>query len=173
MQSFSFARRAVPDSDFKHKLSADRHISENELRWSGYRLSKPRMQSINLNSNYIAFTCDYEKEDEVGNSDYLLISLNDLGSDKDITKNDPNKDMSTFEGKIDKKSLAGCKITLHQDNKGLHVHLDKQAPCAFTPTKPEHCDKFHYFSYFPESSCLMETHRCTQNVNSTTQLWFG
>ncbi|XP_028410792.1 uncharacterized protein LOC114533471 [Dendronephthya gigantea] len=172
VQSFSFARRAVTNSVFQEKLSADHPVSENELQWSGYRLSKARMQSINLDSNYIAFTCDYKKEDEVNSLDYLQISLDDL-KNKDITTKNPNKEVLTFEGRINEKSLTGCKVKLHQSDSGLHVHLESKENCVFNPTNPSGCDKFYYFSYFPDAGCLMETHRCSQNVNSTTQLWFG
>ncbi|XP_028410788.1 uncharacterized protein LOC114533469 isoform X2 [Dendronephthya gigantea] len=174
VQSFSFARRTITGSVFQKTLSADHPVSENQLQWSGYRLSKARMHSINLDSNYIAFTCNYKKEDEVNSLDYLQISLDDLGNDKDITTNDPNQEVLTFEGRINEKSLTGCKVKLHQDSKGLHVHLDHLENCPFSPERPNVCSgKFHYFGYFPESSCLMPTHHCTQNVNSTTQLWFG
>ena len=82
--------------------------------------------------------------------------------------------MSTFEGKINKTGLAGCEVRVHQSgSSGLHVHLDHKDSCACNPTKPEHCDNLYYFSYSSDTGYLMETHRCAQNVNSTSQLWFG
>ncbi|CAB4043664.1 Dihydrolipoyllysine-residue acetyltransferase component 3 of pyruvate dehydrogenase complex, partial [Paramuricea clavata] len=44
VQSYSFANRSL--GQFKKSLSNNRPISENALTWSGYRLSKARMESI-------------------------------------------------------------------------------------------------------------------------------
>ena len=175
VQSFSFANRAVANSDFKKPLSEDTPISQDAVpAWTSYRLSKARMKPINEISDHLRFTCDFENVYNVSQTDYLQMSLDELGLNKDITTHNPNKDMISYRGKIDEKDLRECKIKLHQDGKGLHVHIDNKDACVFFPaSKPAGCSHFHYFSYFEEEACSLSTHRCTQYQHSTSQLWFG
>ena len=175
VQSFSFAERAVSDSQFGNGLTADSPVGENaQPAWTNYRLSKARMQLINEDSDHLRFTCAFEDVDNVNQTDYLQMSLDELGLNKDITTHNPNTDISSYRGEIYKTDLKGCKIKLHQDGKGLHPHIDNQAPCAFVPEgKPSGCNHFHYFTTFGKTACLMASHRCTENQQSTSQLWFG
>ena len=62
VQSFSFAN-SLP-------------IGERALTWKGYRLRKARYNSIKKASNFMRFTCDYEKHLEVKNSDYIQTPVN-------------------------------------------------------------------------------------------------
>jgi hypothetical protein len=78
VQSYSFANRSF--DQFKKSLSEDRPISENALTWSGYRLSKARMESIKNNSTFLQFTCDYEKYLDIQKSDYVQIPLGNIKS---------------------------------------------------------------------------------------------
>ena len=170
VQSFSFENHIPANSEFKRPLTEDLPVSENAVTWSGYRLRKARMQLINQNSNQLRFTCDFNNVQDVNQTDYLQISLNVLGADMDITTKDPNKDISSSQGKINGIGLHGCTIKIHQNgNEGLHVHTDN---CNFRPSK-QLCQGFRYFSFFQNRDCIEPTHRCTQNMQSTSQIWFG
>ena len=108
-------------------------------------------------------------------TDYLQMSLDQLGSNTDITTKYFNKiEISLYRGKINGTDLNGCQIKLDQKSKGgLRVHIESGCG-SFVPEKPNPggCNNFRYFSNFPGKMCL-PTHRCTMNKTSTTQLWFG
>ena len=165
VQSASFANHNDSNSAFKKPLKTDSPISPNALIWSGYRLSKARMQSIYKNSSHLRFTCDFEKVDDVHDTDYLQMPF----PNTDLTEHKFNKTtIPKYHGQINEEDLQNCTVQLRQSNKkGLHVRINRDS-CTFVLKKP--CDDFHYFSYYP---CLEQTHRCTQNENSTSQLWFG
>ena len=170
VQSFSFENHIAANSEFKRPLTIDLPVSENAVTWSGYRLRKARMQLINQNSNQLRFTCDFNNVQNVNQTDYLQISLNALGANIDITTKNPNIDIFSPQGKINGIRLEGCEIKLHQSNtQGLHVHTDH---CSIIPPQ-NHCRNFRYFSFFSAEDCLTHTHRCTQNRQSTSQIWFG
>ena len=166
VQSASYANHTDSNTAFTKPLKVDRPIiSPNALTWSGYRLSKARMQSIYTNSAHLGFTCDFEKVDDVHEMDYLQMPF----PSTDIFEHNFNKTtISGYHGQINEDDLQNCTVELRQGGKkGLHVRI-KGDSCTFVPNKP--CKDFHYFTYYP---CLEQTHRCTQNENSTSQLWFG
>ncbi len=166
VQSASYANHTRSENAFTKPLTKDRPlISQNALTWSGYRLSKARMQSIYTNSAHLGFTCDFEKVDDVHEMDYLQMPF----PNTDIIKDKFNKTtISRYHAQINEDDLQNCTVELRQGGqKGLHVRI-KGDSCAFVPNNP--CKDFHYFTYYP---CLEQTHRCTQNENSTSQLWFG
>ena len=159
VQSFSFENHIPANSKFKRPLKIDLPVSENAVTWSGYRLRKARMQLIKQNSNQLRFTCDFNNVQDVNQTDYLQISLKNL-----------NKDISSSQGKINGIGLHGCTIKIHQNgNEALHVHTDN---CNFRPSK-QLCQGFRYFSFFQNRDCIEPTHRCTQNMQSTSQIWLG
>ena len=155
VQSFSFANHTVANSEFKKPLTEDLPVSENDVTWSGYRLRKARMQLINENSNQLRFTWDFNDVQNVNQTDYLQISLDELESNRELTTQNPNTDISSSEGKVNGIALE-CKIKIHQnDGEGLHVHTDD---CDFNPTQ-NLCSGFRYFSFFPSGDCMEQTHR--------------
>ena len=181
VQSYSFANRSL--DQFKKSLSEDRPISENALTWSGYRLSKARMESIKNNSTFLQFTCDYEKYLDIQKSDYVQIPLGNIkswqrGSKKvqDVLKlNGLASDVTigNGRGKIGEYDLSDCQIKLRQyTQKQLHVH--SIYGCTFNVLS---CTYNYYYNrfgyYYSPSACVKKVHRCVQNANSTTQLWFG
>ena len=174
VQSFSFAERTVTNSKFETPLTTDTPVRYSaQPDWNAYRLGKARIQRINVNSNYVRFTCGFENVANVNQTDYLQISLEELET-KDFTTYSPDTEMSSYRGKINEIDLRGCKIKLHQDNKCFHVHVEAKSGCAFVPAgKPSGCNKFNYFSEFGKAACIVSTHRCTQDQTSTSQLWFG
>ena len=177
VQSCSFANHTVENNVFGKSLSEDHPFSENALTWSGYRLSQTRMLFINQNSDRLRFTCGFEKEQDVNQTDYLQMLLDQLGSNTDITTKYFNKiEISLSRGKINGTDLNGCQIKVGQrTGKGLRVHIESGDGALFVPEKPNagHCNSFRYFSNFLSKQCLLPTHRCTQNEKSTSQLWFG
>ena len=169
VQSFSFENHTVHNSEFKKPLTKDFPVSEDDVTWSGYRLRRARMQLINEKSSHLRFTCDFNNVQNVNQTDYLQISLDELEPNRDLTTQKPHKDISTSEGKVNGIAVQ-CTINLHQSGgKGLHVHTDN---CDFKPTGSL-CGGFRYFSFFPSGDCMEQTHRCTRNGQSTSQIWFG
>jgi hypothetical protein len=74
VQSYSFANGSKFEG-FQNPISGNHPVSENALTWNGYRLSKDRMKSIQSNSVFLRFMCDYEKHHDMNKSDYLQIAL--------------------------------------------------------------------------------------------------
>ena len=179
VQSYSFANKSL--RWLKKPLFKDLPINEKYPTWSSYRLSKPRMRSIRDNSTYLMFTCDYEKTNlDLKTSDYLQISL------QNINKISKNIDIIEFRegftsgirvakgrGKMGEHDLTECQVWFYQGyNNPLHVHISKQIP-EFDPCD-DYSNRVHFFNIFTSSyGCLKKIHRCVQNDNSTTQLWFG
>ena len=179
VQSYSFANRSL--DQIKNPLSNNLPLSENDPTWSGYRLSKSRMKSIKDNSNFLQFTCEYEKHRLITQSDYVQIPL------QDIKKNDQNVDFLEFRGQTSDISIDGgrgrigefvlthCQIWFHQrTNSPLHVHIrGTVSGCTFSSLSCP-SDTYDYFGRYSNSfDCIKEVHHCIQNDNSTTQLWFG
>ena len=181
VQSYSFANKTL--EQFKKPLSEDLPFSENAVTWSGYRLRKERMRSIQENATLLRFTCDFEKHHDVEKSDYVLVALDSHSSKIDIlTLNNGTPRIDVLRGNIRNQSLNGCKIKLQQSNKPsqpqtLHVRV---------PDSPHECkllnntcsqDKGNYrrYRFFGNlaSKCVDNEHRCASSDAATTQLWFG
>ena len=169
VQSFSFANRDW--TIYKRKLTEDHPISENAPTWNGYRLGKARMQSIDVYSDEIRFTCDSEKVTDAYETDYLQVEVE--GSLTKITG--LNLENNKYHGKIKGTGLEGCAIEIEQQgNENFQIKLEKKVPAAENACPiaqlPENCTK-HYFIY--RFKCKQPTHRCNMNQNSTSQIWFG
>ena len=174
VMSSNFLNHVRSNSVFRAPLTEDHPVNNDAVEWNNYRLSKARMASVIGNSVQIRFTCDFEKVEDLILTDYLQMSLDQLAAHRDVTSKSLNKNIQSYQGTINRKDLAGCEIRLHQSNSiGLHVHIESDGDCSFTPTLPSDCDTFCYFSYFPKNTCTLSTHRCSQHGNSTSQLWFG
>ena len=181
VQSYSFANGSS-NSEFKQvrkSLCESHPLSENALTWSGYRFSKARMESIKNNSTFLQFTCDYEKHLDIQKSDYAQIRLQIITTDV--------LECSYFTeyvaickgcGKVGKYDLNECKIKLHQNSyrpSPLHVHIDEtiSSACKFNSLSCSGYASDYFGSYHRSPECVKKLHRCAQNANSTTQLWFG
>ena len=187
VQSYSFENGSSHSEfkQFRKSLAKNQPVSENDLTWSGYRLSKPRMESIKNNSTFLQFTCDYEKYLDTKKSDYVQIPLGNIkrweGSAKVADVLEPNWyttssiTIGNGLGKIGKYDLSGCRIErLHQEtNVPLHVdiHRGRRPACRFYDQFCFSTDQ--YFGRYLNSDCVKKVHRCVQSHNSTTQLWFG
>ena len=184
-QSYSFANKSR--DQFQKSLSEDLPLSENALTWSGYKLSKARMESIKNNSTFLQFTCDYEKYLDIKKSDYVQIPLGNIkkweeGSEKVVDVLGINWYYHTSDvtigsgrGKIGKYDLSDCQIKLYRDeNWPLHVNIYETIPTCKFNSWPCSGSTHNYFSgYNLPPDCVRKVHRCAQNNNSTTQLWFG
>ena len=175
VQSFSFANRSL--EPFKEPLSVSLPIGEKALTWKGYRLRKARYNSIKKASNFMRFTCDYEKHLEAKNSDYIQTPINK--EIKNVLSNVNNMyDIYTHEGKIGGKQSKGCAITLyHNIYYSLYFHLYHKNGCMLSQlaNSGQKCQSHNYFHYFGGYGvgCYDKSHICVQNDSSTTQIWFG
>ena len=128
VQSFSFANRN--HSAFKRALRYNFPYGENALSWEAYRMSHPRMTSIENDTGFIRFTFEFEKN-SIRDVDYLqgkLASTFDVISFKGTTYY-----FSHRSGKIGSQNLNGCKILLHQaENWAIHA-------VRYTDWQCKHC----------------------------------
>ena len=183
VQSYSFANKFL--GQFKKPLYDDAPVSENDLTWNGYRLSKPRMKSIKDNSTFIQFTCDYEKNLAINKSDYVQIPLQKIkqsGENVDVLKFSEKADSISVEqgrGKIGGYDLTHCQISLFQKpNRPIrvvfaNVQTNENSACLHDLFNRAHT-RFKFFGYYHNiAKEEKEFHRCATNDNSTTQLWFG
>ncbi|CAB4024802.1 hypothetical protein AC249_AIPGENE18196 [Paramuricea clavata] len=179
VQSYSFANGSL--DQFKESLSADRPISENALTWSGYRLSKARMESIKSSSSFLQFTCDYEKHIDLNQSDFVQLELQHLkttvaGNIVDVLELNgytPNVVVRNGRGKVGEYDLRDCQIQLVQWTQ-WPLHVYRIYGCRFNVLFCTDNSYYNLFgSYHSHSACVKKVHRCVQNANSTTQLWFG
>ena len=178
VHSCSFANGL--DNQLKKSLSQDLHVGGNALVWSGYRLKKTRMESIKESSTFLQFTCDYEKHRGVEKLDYVQIRLGNISHDV-LELNKGHTSYVTVgegHGKIGGYDLNGCQVKLHQkSNRPLHVHVrheiaDSKCKVSANNSSCTNADKY-FDCYASPSECVKKVHRCVQNANSTTQLWFG
>ncbi|CAB4007281.1 Hypothetical predicted protein [Paramuricea clavata] len=178
VHSCSFANGLY--NQLKKSLSQNLHVGGNALVWRGYRLRKTRMESIKKSSNFLQFTCDYEKHRDGEKLDYVQIRLGNISGDVLELNNDHTSYVTVGEGygKIERYDLNGCQVKLHQrPNRPLHVHVRHaiaDSKCKVSANDSSCTDKDKYFDcYTSPSECVKKVHRCVQNANSTTQLWFG
>ncbi len=134
VQSASYANHTDSNTAFTKPLKVDRPIiSPNALTWSGYRLSKARMQSIYTNSAHLGFTCDFEKVDDVHEMDYLQMPF----PSTDIFEHNFNKTtISGYHGQINEDDLQNCTVELRQG-------VRKAFMCALRETVVRLCQTSH------------------------------
>ncbi len=183
VQSFSFANGSAATNfqEFRKPLSQSNPVSENDLAWSGYRLRKSRMQSIEDNSTLLRFTCDHNETSNVEESDYLQILLNALG-DSVLPLDGYSSKFSIQRGKIGGMKLITNSLCLFEL---LQFHSTTMCAasrylhkCGITPSSSSaQCNSQSYYSVFGNYAapnvCFEKAHRCVISHESTTQLWFG
>ena len=185
VQSYTFGNGSVDAEVQEFKLPIrDNHPVHKDLpTWPGYRLSRSRMKSIQRNSVFLLFTCDYEKHRDFDKSDYLRIPLKlENGSVINMFQlTNGYTRISNHDGKIGGIPSKNCSIMLsHYDGWPLHVHISDDMPECKLPqlaSNTSRCyrwdgDYFHYFGGYL-TNCFDASHVCVQKNNSTTQLWFG
>ena len=175
VQSYSFANASSYKSTFRKPLFESHPVSENSLTWSGYRLSKPRMKSIQDDSTFLQFTCEYEKTRDVAKSDYVQIPFLDIKIRwKFVDFLELNESTHYFtvhegRGQIGNDDLSQCRIRLHQSiRRSLFMYVKDQ-----TNNCNQLSDLLCFYFFTPYYKRCHDVHRCIQHQNSTTQLWFG
>ena len=148
-------------------------VDENTPRWDAYRLSKPRMQSIQKDSSKFRMTCNYDA-DGVVFRDYIQAANDQM-------------DIITFvKGgvcifvewiNIRGQECKNCTAYLGQGGQyKFSLHSDSyyagDAGCEFAPNKGLSCsgdgeDNFGFYG------CVNPAHRCSSSQSATTQTWFG
>lgn len=137
--------------------------SHIELHWF-YRLSKPKMEHIRVNSSMWRATCSFLKYESIV-TDYVRASLEDI-------------DLLTYEGDGECRRVQYINIRGHKGSNitvafwqtaGFPFHTDSTSKnCNYTTTGGvSNEDNFgNYFRY-------NENFRCTEAENATTQYWLG
>ena len=176
VQSYNFANGSH-NGVFSKPLWEDFSVSENALEWTGYRLSKPRMESIKSDSTFLQFTCDYENHHQIAESDYVQINFRSISEVDVLTLQESTSPFTVRRGKIGEYNISLCRIQLRQDaSSTLNIHFEhlsaKNSRCVFnTDSCSYNMDFFGRFHHY--NSCKNEyKHRCAQRA-VTTQLWFG
>ncbi len=184
IQSFSFANGSAGTSfqQFRNPLSHSHPVGENDLAWSGYRLRKSRMQSIEDDAKFLRFTCDYIKTSNVEESDYLQILLTDLVK-KFLELNGYSSNLPIERGKIGGMQLIRndqCLFNLFQYLSTNMYASSYLFQCGITPTPKSASASCHsqsrysaFGNYDDDDACFEIAHRCVISSESTTQLWFG
>ena len=182
VQSYSDGSRSL--EQFQKPLFNDTPINEDNPTWSGYRLSKSRMRSIKDNSTFLLFTCDYEQANfNLKTSDFLEIPFEKIKHHSDILDVLEFRPATSYltipigHGNIGQYNLSHCQIWLFQDNNyPLIVGFNYPAEPTSCKLNELTCkwDEYEFFgNYHYLSDCGKRIHRCVNNENSTTQLWFG
>ena len=151
-------------------------VDENTPRWDAYRLSKPRMQSIQNDSSNFRMTCNYDTEGVVFR-DYLQAANDKM-------------DIITFDSfvngvvcifvewiNIRGQECKNCTAVLIQG--GQHkfpLHFDScyagGQVCEFRPNNCLPCNGYGEDN-FGVYDCVNPAHRCSSSQSATTQTWFG
>ena len=176
VQSYSLKNSTLFSRDLNlvfTTLSENSPLSENTLEWGGYRLSKPRMQEITENSQFLLFTCNYEKRSHLYWSDYVEMYVpGHYGLVLDVNG---TLDVLIEHGRIGAQYFGSCHTWLAQiAGEVLHVNMYHDYTGCKEFKTPSYCNSFKYFgSYKFGKACLDGNHRCLEGAESTTQLWFG
>ena len=135
--------------------------------WDEYRLSMPKMESIQQRSTKWRITCQYK---HLGNkSDYVY------GLKAEIDSLRANKGCKRVEYiNVFEETCSNCTVFLHQDRQNMlhHYRHHRKGPCDYTVTQwPSASCKASY--YFGNYSCLNKYHACSESPSATTQTWLG
>jgi hypothetical protein len=148
-------------------------VDENTPRWDAYRLSKPRMQSIQKDSSKFRMTCNYDT-DGVVFRDYLQ-AANDQMDIITFVKGDVCLFVEWIN--IRGQECKNCTAFLYQGGptkRPLHTdsYFAGDAGCEFWPSMGLYCsgDEEDNFGRY---QCVNPAHRCSSSQSATTQIWFG
>ncbi|XP_028406265.1 uncharacterized protein LOC114528752 [Dendronephthya gigantea] len=169
VQSYSIEEKAYFQKPFFNDLSRNAESPEN---WHSYRISMPRMQSIQNDSTKWRITCEFDKNKTVNKTDFLL------GAKKDV-------DILTYDEfgvckRLEYANVRGfdcfdCTLVLYQRT-GYSLHSDalrsQQKNCDLKVDVAKQCgsggeDNFGFYH------CQNVEHRCSATPKSTTQTWLG
>ncbi|CAB3983899.1 Hypothetical predicted protein [Paramuricea clavata] len=130
------------------------------------------MKSIKENSTLLRFICDHDKAHNVGESDYLQLSLNDFRADV-IELSYYSTGVWIKRAKIGGIKLnSNCASYVYQDSATtLHGRM-KLFECDFKPSTTSECSNHSgivsLFGNYKGTHCLEKTHVCLIKSESTT-----
>ncbi|XP_032235037.2 uncharacterized protein LOC116616923 isoform X1 [Nematostella vectensis] len=163
--SFSYANGVKPEFS-SIPFFNDSTFSEDSPNWEAYRLSKPRMESLQNASTYWRVTSDFASN-AIDYTDYLRARISEL-------------DLLTFQGlnkcgkveyiNVMGHNCTGCTVPFFQENwMMLHHDSSLNSKCEFLPTNGsvESQDNFGLYQY------ANPNFRCTASYEATTNYWFG
>ena len=174
------------NDQFKNQpFSVNFSVHEDTPTWDAYRLSKPRMKSIQRDSTKWRMTCRYDT-DGLNYTDYVRGSndkINILTYDGDNCEEVEFFDVRGYQ-------CENCTVLVaHRGgNNNFPLHIDsyysKVKGCSFQPNNSKACvgtggcngqgedngkgeDNFGFYI------CINPLHRCSASNSSTTHTWFG
>jgi hypothetical protein len=160
-------------ANFNEAYFKDWPVNENTPRWDEYRLSKPRMQSVQNDSSKFRVTCKYDT-DGLNYTDYLEAKNEHI----DVLNIVDQQTSSTVAcSLVDYVNIRGdncgfCTMILYQNVYTFHADSSRTDGCDFQSTGAEKCggigeDNFGLYN------CVNPAYRCSSSADATTQLWFG
>ena len=179
VQSFSLANGSATTefTEFRKPLSQNYPVGEKDLAWSGYRVSKSRMQFIEKGAKLLGFTCNYPKYKNIQqSSDNLQIRLEDVG--ENVIELNGRRRVHVQRGKIGGMVLGVCNLEVYQ-HYSMTLHASGYFyTCAIQPSSDSSsCGHQSFYSVFGNydatHACFDKRHGCVLSSTSTTQLWFG
>lgn len=163
--------------EFKRSFARNRPVNPNTPSWDQYRLTKPRMASIQQDSSKWRISCNYESSGTVYR-DYVRVS-------------NAQVNILTFNGhscvEVEYIDIRGyhcnnCTAYMVQSHNRrfyryiVPLHFDSyysgRESCDLNPAEGLYCrgkgeDNFGLYD------CPNKEHRCSATGNATTQIWFG
>lgn len=140
-------------------------VNENSHNWNMYRLSLPRIRSLQTHSTHWRATCSYPNHD-IDYRDYLRGNFKDFNIVDYLGSGQCRKvEYINIRGHI------GIHLTARfwQSTSGF-LHIDSShTGCQFNPTSGSVSSEDNFGGH----SASNPNFRCTKDGQSTTQWWFG
>ena len=179
-QSFDIANEtALSDKS----LVEDLPLNEHNLNWELFRLPKSMMSSIASHSTFWRATCSYATYG-VDFRDYLRVRLsimNPLSFTKYYSNMKSNPCITVDYLDIKGNNCEGCTQSfLQHSTNALHIKPKQsrvETKCSFDSSGVEYkCSKGGFYTHILgrySNNCLDPNYRCTLNMMSTSEFWFG
>ena len=159
----------VQSNQRDHKVKAlryDKPFNQNNISWNGYRLSNPRMKSIQKDSTMWRATCQYQEQ-----------SCSDLVRWFNYKMDILTKMDGCFEVEyiyVHGHSCFNCTVYFQQsDHCTFHFSTLWLKYCKFNQQMQLQYHR-HFAEYFGGCYYFNDTtHCCSQSPTATTQIWFG
>ena len=170
----SFTRINSPHMT-SHSLAQDNPVNENNPNWVDYRLSLARMKSIRDSSYQWFYTCQFDVRSWSWDN-YLQSEFEQtdpLTYDSSTTESDCRL-VSSVNVRGKSCSSQNCKVGMTQTT-GTILRVDNSnVNCGGLGVGMYTCSANGVpVTYFGDYTCYISTHKCSQNNQATTQLWFS
>ena len=161
--TWTLVQSHIQDTQIK-PLQLNNPISPDTPNWTGYRVHKLRMRSIQADSTKWRFTCQYNGSTPL--TDYVYGAIEDINILVAIVNCAKVEHI-----RIRNHTCGNCTVHFFQ-NPNYVLHVDNDAKCQYTiPASQEMtCTNGNYFGYF---GCTDKDHTCSSSSSATTQTWFG